>query len=169
MNTLDELVAPLKDPLCRLENRLIATVEHLFWNVRDSFPSERLAEAERVAKAFTAEAAEFLRRGDEQSAAQLVGPFAQRLRELSLPIRVPTRDEQIGKIAPVLHGRHGYAGIEIDLLRDILRDGEVITGYDRLKVTTNARVITRLSLRERRPINWTNLRTWNDQFPQIEE
>src|SRR5689334_10807753 len=110
MITLEDLVAPLNDPLCRLENRLKATVERLFSNVRDSFPGERLAEAEQVAKVFTAEAAEFLRRGDDRSAELLVGPFAQKLRELSVPIRVPTKDEQIEKIAPVLVGRDGYAG-----------------------------------------------------------
>ncbi len=169
MITLEDLVAPLNDPLCRLENRLKAVAKRSFWNVRDSFPSERLAEAERVAKAFTAEAADFLRRGDEQSAVQLVGPFAQKMRELSLPIRVPTKDEQIERIAPVLVGRDGWAGIEIDLLRDALHEGEKIVGYDRRKVTTDQRTIMRLELRERRPINWTNLRTWNDQFPQIED
>ncbi len=144
MITFEELVAPLDDPLCRPENRLKAAAERLFWNVRDFFPDERLAEAERLAKAFTAEAAEFLQRGDDQSAARLVGPFAQKLRELSVPIRVPTKGEQIEKIAPVLVGRDGWAGIEIDLLRDALRDQEKIVGYDHQKVTTDQRTITRL-------------------------
>jgi len=109
---------------------------------------------------------------EELSRGGSIDPFVpeihRRVIELRQPIRVPSKDEQIVTIAPVLTGRDGWAGIEIDLLRDVLSDGEKIVGYDRRKVTTEARVITRLSLRERRPVNWTNLRTWNDQFPEVE-
>ncbi len=159
--------APLDDPLCTLRGRLEEAAERLYLNVRDSFPAERAAEAERVARQFVSDAHDLLCRDDRHSAEKLIGEFAQSMRVLSQP-RVPTKDEQIERIAPVLVGRDGWAGIEIDLLRDTLRDGERITGYDRFKVATDQRTITRLSLRDRRPINWTNLRSWEDQFPPIE-
>jgi hypothetical protein len=78
---------------------------------------------------------------------------------------------QVDKHAPGLLNA-GWSGGELDLLRGALKPAERIVSYDenstQVECEGQSRVITRRALRDRaRPRTWSNVATWERQFPPI--
>jgi hypothetical protein len=82
---------------------------------------------------------------------------------------MPMPATEVERISPPLLSRYRWCGLELDILRDYLRMGDKIVGYNGIGVTlSDGRTITRIELRSRRPISWTNTRTWDAQFSGYE-
>jgi len=167
----EEFFASLDDPLCTLKGRLKEAAERMYLNVRDSFPPERAAEAERVARQFVSDAHDLLCRDDRQSAQNLIGEFAQQMTRLSRLAPAPTPDGEISRVWRTLLNPLQWNELEIDFLRAWLKPGERLTLFDRWSAQTDTgRKTTREQLREAmRPRTWTRRDTWDRQFGPIPE
>ena len=64
----------------------------------------------------------------------------------------------------------GWNSGEVEMVERSLNRGEKIAHVDkRTLTTTHGRSIDRLALREMfRPVSWTNITSWNSQFPKLD-